>query len=168
MKNKTLIISGVCIAALVYAPLASAACGPKKTSPSPAASPAAKADAATAASPAKASASTRPLPFRGTVSAVDQTAKTFSIAGKDATRVFMITEKTEITKDGKPATIIEIVDGVKVTGSHWKHDNGKLETKSVKIGAMDEKKAADTGKKEKAATSSPAATASPAASPKKP
>jgi len=161
MKNKTLIISGVCIAALVYAPLASAACGPKKASPSPAA----KADAATDAAPAKAAKS---LPFRGTASSVDQTGKTFSIAGKEATRVFMITEKTVITKDGNPATIAEIVDGVKLTGAYWKHDDGKLETRSVKIGAMDDKKAADTGTKEKATTSSAATSPSPAASPKKP
>lgn len=83
--------------------------------------------------------------------------------------MFMITEKTEITKDGKPATMTDLVDGVKVTGSHWKHDDGKLETKSLKIGAMDDKKA-DIGKKEQTSTGSPAATATttPSASPKKP
>ena len=40
----------------------------------------------------------RPIPFHGMVAAVDQKNKTFTISGKEATRVFKITDKTTILK----------------------------------------------------------------------
>ena len=101
------------------------------------------------------------------VSEVDQPAKTFTIASKRSSRLFRITEKTAVTKDGKPATIVEIVTNVEVSGSYWKNPDGGLEAKTVKIGAMREKK---SGRKQKKAKASPSpaasATPSPSASPK--
>jgi hypothetical protein len=101
------------------------------------------------------------------VAAVDQTAKTFTIAGKSSSRVFKITEKTAVTKEGKPATVVEVVANVEVSGSYWKNPDGTLEAKTVKIGPMTEKKSGDEAKKAKASPS-PAASASPptSASPK--
>ena len=101
------------------------------------------------------------------VSDVDQTAKTFTIASKRSSRVFKITEKTAVTKDGKPATIVEIVSNVEVSGSYWKNPDGSLEAKTVKIGPMKEKKPGEEAKKTKASPSPAAsATSSPSATPK--
>jgi hypothetical protein len=63
------------------------------------------------------------------VSAVDQKSKTFTISGKEATRVFKVTDKTSIMK------------GEEVSGAYWKNSDGTLEAKFVKLGPM-EKKAA--------------------------
>jgi hypothetical protein len=156
MKNNTFLIN-TCIAALVCLPLAAFSADTKKSSPAASASPAAKTSAAPAASAAK---QPRPVSFHGTISAVDQTAKTFTIAGKETSRVFKVTEKTVVTKAGQPATMADITANTEVSGSYWKHDDDSLEAKTVKIGgATAEKKTAGESKKSKAA-------ASPAASPK--
>lgn len=156
MKNKTFLINSAVCAALVCAPLVSFAAEKKASSPAASASPAA------AASPAKSSA--RPVPFHGMVSAVDHKANTFTIAGKDMSRVFKISDKTAITKAGQPAKMADITENVEVSGSYWKAADGSLEAKTVKVGPAGEKKAAESAKAKTSA--SPAA--SPAASPKKP
>src|SRR6266852_7005974 len=158
MKNESQLIIGVCIAALVFCtPLAAQTTPRKSASPSP--SP--NASASSAASPGKPSA--RSNPFHGMVSAVDQSAKTFTIAGKTTSRVFKVTDKTAVTKAGNPATMTDIVENQEVSGSYRKNADGTLEAKTVKIGPMSEKKSGEEGKKPKA-TSSPAT--SSAASPR--
>ncbi|MEO7724276.1 MAG: hypothetical protein ABIU29_06255, partial [Chthoniobacterales bacterium] len=108
MKSKSFIITGAVVAAV-------ALCGPmtafgasKKADASPSPSPAASASASvkTAASPSEKM--PRSIPFRGTVSAVDQRAKTFTIQGKENARVFKITDKTTMTKAGAAATAADI------------------------------------------------------------
>jgi hypothetical protein len=156
MKNKTFIIITACVAGLICIPLSASAAGKKKAASSPA--PEASASASPAASPAK---SPRPLPFQGTVSAVDQTAKTFTV-GK---RVFKVIDQTEMTKAGQPATMADITENVKVTGSYRKQEDGSLEVKMVKVGAMAEKKEAgekkETGKKKENSSESPAPSPKP-------
>jgi len=157
MKNKIFVISSsLCLATFAFLPFATAA-DPK---PAASSSPAGSAETATT-SAAKA----RPIPFHGMVSAVDHSAKTFTIAGKEKSRVFKVTDKTVVTKAGQAATMSEIMENVEVSGSYWKEADGSLEAKTVKVGPMGEKKA--TTKKEKAGASA-AASASPVASPKKP
>ena len=103
------------------------------------------------------------------ISAVDHRAKTFTIAGKEHSRTFRITEKTTTTKAGAPATIKDVVANEEVRGSYWKVMDGTLEAKTVKLGPKtDAEKAADekrkAAKKEKeaaAAESSPSPSASP-------
>lgn len=97
------------------------------------------------------------------VSAADQNAKTFTIAGKTTSRAFKVTDKTAVTKAGNPATMADIVENQEVSGSYRKNADGTLEAKTVKIGPMSEKKPGEEGKKPKATSSPPA---SPAASPK--
>ena len=97
----------------------------------------------------------RAIPFHGMISAVDQSAKTFTIAGKEKSRVFMVTDKTTVTKDDQPATMSDIVEKEEVRGSYWKNADGSLEAKSVKLGAKTEKK---KSKKEETASPSPSAT----------
>ena len=96
------------------------------------------------------------------VSAIDQSAKTFTIAGKTTSRVFKVTDKTVVTKAGNPATMADIVENQEVSGSYRKNADGTLEAKQVKIGPMSEKKSGEEGKKPKATSST---AASPAASP---
>ena len=136
-----------------------------KTTPTPKTQPTASPNGKTTTDPNKA----RAIPFHGTISAVDQRAKTFTIAGKEHSRVFKITDKTVMTKAGAPATIKDAVANEEARGSYWKVTDGTLEAKTVKLGpktdaekAADEKAKARKKEKENAAESS----ASPSASPK--
>jgi hypothetical protein len=151
MKNKSQLTIGACIAALAFsAPLNAQTMPRKSASPSP--SPNAIASAAT--SPGKPSA--RPIPFHGMVSGVDQNAKTFTIAGKMTSRAFKVTDKTAVTKAGRPATMADIVENQEVSGLYRRNADGTLEAKQVKIGPMSEKK-----KESKKGSASPSASATP-------
>jgi len=115
----------------------------KATSPSPGAT---ASSAPTATSPTADAASSqakkqKALPFLGIISAVDQTAKTFSIAGKERTRVFRITDRSviKIKTTGKfhvhfgdkVGAMTDVAKGQKVTGSFLKDADGSLEVQSV-------------------------------------
>ena len=164
MNNKLKIIAA-CTAALVYgAPLAAFA-----ASPTPAANP--KSSPATKAAERTTTADTattkvRALPFHGTISTVEQTAKTFTIAGKEKSRIFKITDTTVITKAGAPATMADIVANDEVRGSYIKAADGSLEAKTVKLGPKtDEEKAAKPSKK-KSKKDDASTSASPSPEPK--
>ena len=88
----------------------------------------------------------RPVPFHGMVSAVDQKNKTFTISGKEATRVFKVTEKTKILKGAANATMSDIVDNEEVSGAYWKNPDGGLEAKLVKLGPTEKKTASPAPK----------------------
>ena len=62
----------------------------------------------------------RAVPFHGNISAVDQTAKTFTIAGKEKARVFKVTDKTVLTKAGTPATMKDVLAKDEVRGTYVK------------------------------------------------
>src|SRR5260370_16481555 len=122
MKNKTYLISGVCIVCLAFClPLTAQT---PRTQSSPAASPLATASAA--ASVGKQAA--RPIPFHGMVSAVDQNAKTFTIAGKKPSPLFKVTDKSTITKGRNAATIKNIVKNKDVSVLAWKNPEASLTT----------------------------------------
>lgn len=113
----------------------------------------------------------RAIPFHGMISAVDAKAKNFTIAGKEHSRVFKITDKTTVTKAGKPATMKDVVANEEARGSYWKVMDGTLEAKSVKLGPKtDAEKAADekakARKKEKESATETNVMPSPSASPK--
>ena len=172
MKNKFKIITA-CIAAFACCTPIATFAAPKKSpspSPSPHASPAAK----TSDSPAPKTATARAVPFHGMISTVDQTAKTFTIAGKEKSRVFKVTDTTVLTKAGVPATMKDVLASDEVRGSYVKAADGSLEAKTVKLGPATDadkaetkpskKKSAKTEKTDASTSASPAA--SPAASPK--
>jgi hypothetical protein len=183
MKYKLHIITAG-VAAITLCTPAFALPRPKKnTSPSPspsasAAGPAVTQGAQTAGSPAAAQ-SNRAIPFHGMISAVDARAKTFTIAGKEHTRTFKITNTTVVTKTGQAATIKDVVANEEARGSYWKAADGSLELKTLKVGPpTDQEKAAEEKRKQRRAekkaagggasaspTASPAASASPSASP---
>ena len=103
------------------------------------------------------------------ISAIDPKAKTFSIAGKEKSRVFKITDKTVLSKAGAAATMKDLVANEEVRGSYWKMSDGTLEAKTVKLGPKtDAEKAADEKRKKTKAETSPTASpsVSPSASPK--
>ncbi|PYS70687.1 MAG: hypothetical protein DMF73_12375, partial [Acidobacteria bacterium] len=101
MKSKTSLAIGM-IAASVLFSLAFAAQTPTASPP--------------AGKPAN-----RPIPFHGMVSAIDQKSKTFTISGKEATRIFKVTEKTIITKGTGNAKFTDIVENQEVSGAYWRN-----------------------------------------------
>jgi hypothetical protein len=151
MKTKFYLAGSVCAASLAF-------CMPLNAQLSPAttASPATSA-AAPAAKPA-----THPIPFRGKVSAVDQSAKTFTVGGKEGSRVFKVTETTTITKAGAAATMTDLVENEQARGTYLKQADGTLEAKTVKLGPKTEgEKKARKSKKGAAAEGSPADSPTP-------
>ncbi len=146
MRNESSLAAILCVASLAFSIPLTAQMMPRNSTPS-SASP--SATASPTASPAKQTA--RSIPFHGMISAVDQSAKTFAIAGKKQSRVFKVTDKTSITKGGNTASMKDITENEEVSGSYWKNADGTLEAKTVTLGPAG-----------KAKTS----TASPAASPK--
>jgi hypothetical protein len=100
------------------------------------------------------SAASGPTKFYGKVSAVDATAKTFTV-GDDT---YAIDGESEMTKNGKAATLADVVVGDPARGSYTKGSDGKLEVTKVRFG-----KAGKGGKKKKATSETD--TNTPAASP---
>jgi hypothetical protein len=147
MKNKSLIISSICVVAFAFCAPLNVSAKEKKSEASPAAS----------ASPS-AAASMKSIGFHGTVTSVDQNAKTFTLSGKSA-RVIKVTDKTTVTKDGNPATMSDITENEKVTGAYWKNADGSLEGRTVTLGARPEKeKTKKKSKKDKEEEASPSPT----------
>jgi hypothetical protein len=156
MKTKSALITGACVAVLALSGPLPASAQFKSASPSP--SPTASA----------AEKMPRAIPFHGKASAIDQSAKTFAIAGKEASRTFKATDKTTVTHEGKAASFADLADEMKVTGSYWKQSDGTLELKSLKIGGkMEGEKTTKKSKKDAEASASPMDSPSPSASPKK-
>src|SRR4051812_17236510 len=108
MKTKSLLITAICVTALAATSFAQS----KKASPSPSASasPAATASGKSGSSNSGSSATGRAIPFHGTASAVDQSGKTFTIAGKSSSRVFKLTDTTTVTKNGSTASLSDLTD----------------------------------------------------------
>src|SRR5213083_1095016 len=74
------------------------------------------------------------MPFRGKISAVDKTAKTVTLEGKEKSRAFQITSATKITKDGKPAVMDDLIVGQTVGGSARQTVSGKWEIVTLNLG----------------------------------
>ncbi len=144
MKTKTLFLTAACFAAcaLCISPVSAA----EKESPAPEAS----------ASPEATAKPARPIPYRGKIESVDESARTFTV-GKHTIKV---TDETKITKNDAAAAMSDIVADEQVRGSYWKKEDGSLEAKSVKLGAK-------TAGKAKSGAKTDAAEASPSAEPKK-
>lgn len=159
MKNRIQLIP-VCIAALALsAPTALQAAEKKSPSPAPNAS-------TKTAPPAAKDKTERAIPFHGMISAVDQTAKTFTIAGKEKARVFKVTDKTVLTKAGAPATLKDVLANEEVRGSYVKTADGSLEARIVKLGPLtDAEKAANSKSSKKKAKPEASPGAAPSASP---
>lgn len=155
MKHKTKVISCLGVVSLAFWIPVAAQTMPKKAlsaSASPIATPSPTPNASSAKQ------SNRPFPFHGMVAAVDQKDKTFTITGKEKTRVFKVTDKTTIIKGAQAATIKDIFENQEVSGSYWKNPDDTFEAKIVKLGP--------TEKAKTSASASPTASPKPSASPK--
>jgi hypothetical protein len=139
MRLQTCLVAAVVIAPLTFCFSVVAQTMPRNAGLSASASPIATDSAAPTSSTAKQS--PRPFPFHGMVSAVDQKNKTFAISGKQATRVFKVTDKTVIIKGAGNAKFIDVVENEEVSGAYWKNPDGSLEAKLVKLGSMEKKNA---------------------------
>src|SRR5437763_5520358 len=138
-----------------------------KGSPSPDAESSA---ASTADTSAAAGGKMRATSFKGLIASVDDKAKTFTIAGKDNSRVLKITDKTIITKSGQPATMKDVVANEEVRGSYYKMADGSMQAKNVKLGPLtDAEKAENEARRarreEKKTATAPVTSASPSVSP---
>jgi hypothetical protein len=162
MKYKTSHVSLAVVALLaINLPLNASAGAKKSASPSPetSASPVASATASPAAR------TERAFPFHGMILAVDAKAKTLTIAGKRKSRVFKITDKTVFTKAGNPAKMSDVVADEEARGSYWKHADGTLEARNVKLGPLtQQEKAAMQARRQKRAERKDKAAGSPAPS----
>src|SRR5438105_9311384 len=160
------IIAALFATVVICFPFPTEAAG-KKTSPSPDASSSADASPATAAA---AGGKVRATPFKGIIAAVDDKAKTFTIAGKETSHSLKITDKTIITRGGQPATMKDVVSNEEVRGSYYKMPDGSMEAKIVKLGPLTEAEKAEKDarrakREEKKAAISPTASATPSISP---
>ena len=133
-------------------------------------SPSPEAESSAASSAEASPARMRATAFKGMIASVDDRAKTFTIAGKDTSRVLKITDKTIITKSGQPATMKEVVANEEVRGSYYKMPDGSMEAKVLKLGPLTEAEKAErearkAKREEKRAAASAAATTASSASP---
>jgi hypothetical protein len=76
----------------------------------------------------------RPIPFRGTVAAVNKGAKTVTVGE----RVFHISSETKVVKNDQPATLDDVSVGDVIAGNYLKGDDGKLTAKMVRFGPKPE------------------------------
>ena len=127
MKSKTYLIAVAIIAPLIFYLSLAAQTTTKPALAGPSTSPAKQVN--------------RPIPFHGMVLAVDQNNKTFTISGKEATRVFKVTDKTSILKGAATGSMRDIADNEEVSGAYWKNPDGSLEAKFVKLGPTERKTA---------------------------
>jgi len=85
----------------------------------------------------------RPIPFHGTLTAVDKNAKTISVGE----RVFQVTSGTKIFKGEKsPATLDQGVVGTPITGTYKKGEDGKLMAYTIHFDGKAEEKPAEKQK----------------------
>lgn len=138
MKHKSKLVP-VCIATFAFCAMTASASAAEETENSVGVPPKATASEVT-------NASERTVPFRGTISATDERAKTFTIAGKEKSRVFKITDKTVLTKAGVTATMKDVIVNEEVRGSYWKAADGTLEARMVKLGPKTEAEKGSTKK----------------------
>jgi hypothetical protein len=75
------------------------------------------------------------MPFRGKVSAVDNTIKSITLDGKEKSRTFLITSATKISKEGKPAVLNDVTVGATVGGLARETAGGKWEIVTLTIGS---------------------------------
>jgi hypothetical protein len=93
--------------------------------------------------------------FNGTVSAVDTNAMTFTVDDQ----TYMVTDDTQLSRNGKTATLADVVVGDPVRGSYSKGADGKMTVAKVRFGkgGGKKKKNSDSGSSDSSAPAAPAA-----------
>ncbi len=104
-----------------------------------------------------------PSKFYGPMTAVDTNAMTFTVGDQ----TFTVTGESQMTKDGKSATLADAVVGEPARGSYVKSSDGKLDVTKVRFGKKTGGKAGGKsgGKKKKTETEGSTDTNSAVATP---
>jgi hypothetical protein len=71
--------------------------------------------------------------FGGTITAFDATAMTLTLKGRTAETTVKVSSETKITKDGEPAVFADAKEGMRVTGSGKKQDDGSWIASTLRI-----------------------------------
>jgi hypothetical protein len=103
-----------------------------------------------------AAADNKPLKFYGPVTAVDTNAMTFTVGDQ----TFTVTGESQMTRNGKTATLADAVVGEPARGSYTKSADGKLDITKVRFGKKSGGKAGGKKNKNSAATDTNAPPAS--------
>jgi len=140
MKRNRLRIPGAYFATLSIGLPLSTLAAPTKASPSPSPSlrPMTATKVSPTASPSGSAAKLHPIAFHGMIVSTDEKTKTFTIAGKEKSRLLKITDKTVVTKAGQAATMKDIVANEEVRGTYYKDPDGSLEARIVNLGPLTE------------------------------
>lgn len=107
-----------------------------------------RADDAGAAAPAPEPAKAK---FSGQVTAVDVNAKTFTVGDQ----TFTVTDDSKVSRNGKEATLADVVVGDPAKGSYTTGADGKLDVTKVGFGKKSKHKKSDT---DETSTNAPAST----------
>ncbi len=89
------------------------------------------------------------VPFRGKIEALDKTAMTVTLAGKEKSRVIHVTSSTRFMKDGKPAIFGDLAIGDAAVGQVRKTEDGKEEAMVMRVGEKPAAEAKPEKKKKK-------------------
>jgi hypothetical protein len=95
-------------------------------------------DKGTSAPSAEKSKKSASIPFTGKLNAVDKTAMTITLEGKEKKRTIHLTSQTRYMKAGKPATLDDAVVGEEVAGQIVKKAEGQEEAVSLRLGPKPE------------------------------
>ena len=93
-------------------------------------------DSTTPATPSAPSDQAAASKFRGSVTAVDTNAMTFTVDDQKYT----VTSESQLSRNGKAATLSDVVVGDPVRGSYTKGADGKLDVTKVRFGKGGKKK----------------------------
>jgi hypothetical protein len=85
----------------------------------------------------------KPVPFQGKVIAVDAASHTFTTGGRKSSRVFRVTDATQILSSNQQSEFGAIAVGELVRGQAYKRGDG-WEAKKVMIGPKEEAAPADS------------------------
>lgn len=130
-KNIQILLAGLIAAAMVLAPAAGIAQEKPKAAPG---------SDAQGKGPG-----VRPVPFRGTVTAVDAAAKTVTIKE----RVFHISSESKLTKNGQTATVGDIAVADMIVGNFTTGSDGKLMAQTVRVVPKQDQAPGETSPKPK-------------------
>jgi hypothetical protein len=79
-------------------------------------------------------------PFHGTLASIDSSGKRLSLAGKEKSRVILITAETRFFRDGKKVKLGDALAGERVTGAVRKNSAGQEEALTVRYGGAPPRK----------------------------
>lgn len=72
-------------------------------------------------------------PYHGTLKTVDPAGRSITLSGKKKDRVILVTEETNVSRDGKKSSLKEGRPGERVSGSVTKNGSGQEEALTVRF-----------------------------------